>query len=82
MLDPSTSTRATTPSSASGSLINLRDLDEQRLAIRNMARQTKSGGLLILAEGFTEGFYALNALRTEVGLPDVTPARSTSLLGH
>ena len=35
-------------------MINLRDLDEQRLAIRNMARQTKSGGLLILAEGFTE----------------------------
>ena len=54
VLDPSTSTRATTPSSASGSLINLRDLDEQRLAIRKYARQTKSGGLLILAEGFTE----------------------------
>lgn len=55
-------------------LINLRDLDEQKLAIRNMAKLTKQGGRLILAEGFTEGFDALNTLRVEVGLPRLTPA--------
>lgn len=55
-------------------LINLADLDQQKLALRNMTEATKSGGLLILAEGFTEGFDALNALRSEIGLSPVQPA--------
>jgi ubiquinone/menaquinone biosynthesis C-methylase UbiE len=55
-------------------LINLRDLDQQLLALRNMAALTKAGGLLVLAEGFTEGFLELNELRRKVGLPPLTPA--------
>ena len=55
-------------------LINLRDLEQQQLATRNLAALTKSGGRLILAEGFTEGFEGLNDLRAQVGLPAITPA--------
>lgn len=55
-------------------LINLRNLEEQQRAIRNLAVMTKPGGRLILAEGFTEGFAGLNALREQVGLPSLTPA--------
>lgn len=55
-------------------LINLADLEQQQVAIRNMAALTKRGGRLILAEGFTEGFDGLNDLRGQVGLPPVTPA--------
>ena len=59
-------------------LINLRDLDEQQRAIRSLASHTRSGGRLILAEGFTDGFDALNELRDKVGLPPITPASINS----
>ena len=55
-------------------LINLADLQEQKLALRNMTDATTSGGLLILAEGYTEGFAELSRIRTEAGLSPVTPA--------
>lgn len=55
-------------------LINLAGLQEQKLALRNMTDATKRGGLLILAEGYTEGFDALSKLRTDAGLEPVTPA--------
>jgi ubiquinone/menaquinone biosynthesis C-methylase UbiE len=55
-------------------LINLANLEQQKTAVRNLAGLTKKGGLLILAEGFTDGFDALNALRSEVDLPDIEPA--------
>jgi SAM-dependent methyltransferase len=55
-------------------LINLADLEQQQLAIRNLAELTKPGGLLILAEGFTDGFEQLNELREAVGLPPIDPA--------
>lgn len=55
-------------------LINLADLEQQRLAVRNLAKLTAPGGLLILAEGFTDGFENLNELRAKVGLPEITPA--------
>lgn len=55
-------------------LINLRDLEQQLIAIRNLAALTKRGGRLILAEGFTEGFEGLNDLRRQVGLPKIKPA--------
>jgi SAM-dependent methyltransferase len=55
-------------------LINLADLAQQQLAIRNMAALTQAGGLLILAEGYTNGFDALSALRERVGLPALEPA--------
>lgn len=55
-------------------LINLRDLSEQHTALRNLQRVVRPGGLLIVAEGFLEGFAELNRLRHEVGLPDLIPA--------
>lgn len=55
-------------------LINLRDFGQQQIGVRNLAALTKPGGMLILAEGFTDGFDALNALREQVGLPPIVPA--------
>ena len=55
-------------------LINLAGLDQQKLALENMSAATRTGGLLILAEGFTEGFDALNELRGQVGLSPIIPA--------
>jgi len=56
-------------------LINLPDTKAQLLAVENMARFLRRGGVLLLAEGFTEGFAELSALREKVGLPPVTPAK-------
>jgi SAM-dependent methyltransferase len=56
-------------------LINLRSLDEQRRAVRNLVKLVRPGGILILVEGFTEGFKALTALREQVNLPPVEPAK-------
>lgn len=55
-------------------LINLADLDQQRIALQNMTRLLADGGRLILAEGYTDGFDGLNAVRTAAGLPPVEPA--------
>ena len=55
-------------------LINLAGLAEQLAAIRSMAALTRPGGLLILAEGFVDGFDALNGLRRDVELPPLEPA--------
>jgi ubiquinone/menaquinone biosynthesis C-methylase UbiE len=56
-------------------LINLRNLDEQRRALSNIARLVRANGLLILVEGFTEGFAALSDLRRQVDLPPLEPAK-------
>lgn len=56
-------------------LINLADLEQQKRAVTNLAAQTKPGGMLILAEGFTDGFDGLNELRAKVDLPPIEPAR-------
>lgn len=56
-------------------LINLKDLAEQKLALRNLHGCLKDGGTLVLAEGFTDGFAALNGLREKVGLGALTPAK-------
>ena len=56
-------------------LINLANLEEQRLAFRNMASVIRPGGLLILAEGFRDGFIELSGLRLRMGLPAIEPAR-------
>jgi SAM-dependent methyltransferase len=55
-------------------LINLRDRGEQAAALGNIARWLKPGGRLILVEGFTDGFDALNELRRKCDLPDLVPA--------
>ncbi len=55
-------------------LINLRNLDEQRTALRNLVDLLGPHGRLILVEGFASGFVALNRLRFRVGLPALEPA--------
>jgi SAM-dependent methyltransferase len=55
-------------------LINLRNAEEQRIALNNMAGWLKPGGRLVLVEGFTDGFIVLNELRRKCGLPDLAPA--------
>jgi SAM-dependent methyltransferase len=56
-------------------LINLADLQQQRLAIKNMVSWVRPRGLLILVEGYREGFLELSRLRQRVGLPPVQPAK-------
>lgn len=55
-------------------LINLPDTAAQKLALANIARRVRSDGLLLLAEGFREGFKELSDLRAEVGMPPITPS--------
>lgn len=55
-------------------LINLRDLEEQRRALRNLVPLLAQAGRLILVEGFTDGFASLNGLRAKVSLPPLEPA--------
>lgn len=55
-------------------LINLRNIDEQILALENMARWLKPGGTLILVEGFRDGFDVLNQLRADCHMPPLVPA--------
>jgi SAM-dependent methyltransferase len=56
-------------------LINLRNQEEQYLALKNLIPQVKEGGLLILVEGFEEGFTTLSELRKAVALPPIEPAK-------
>lgn len=56
-------------------LINLPDTPAQVLAVENMAKFTRPDGVLLLAEGFIEGFSALSELRQTVGLPPIVPAK-------
>jgi SAM-dependent methyltransferase len=55
-------------------LINLRNLEEQQRALRNLVPLLAHAGRLILVEGFTDGFASLNALRAKVSLPPLEPA--------
>ena len=55
-------------------LINLRNWDEQRVAVENMSAAIHPGGKLILVEGYSEGFQAINHLRNRVGLGPLEPA--------
>jgi len=56
-------------------LINLRSVEEQRVAIRNLVSLLGPDGRLILVEGFSDGFSSLNELRAKVSLPPLEPAR-------
>jgi len=56
-------------------LINLQNLEQQKMAIHNLIPFVKSHGLFILAEGFTEGFTSLTQLRQNIGLPPMEPAK-------
>lgn len=55
-------------------LINLRDLEEQKTAVRNIAKMLRTGGRLILIEGYRDGFDAINETRQAIGLEKADPA--------
>lgn len=55
-------------------LINLRNLEEQIVAVQNIAAMLRPGGRLILVEGYKDGFETLNELRQQVGIPAMKPA--------
>jgi len=55
-------------------LINLRDLEQQRSAVTNMATWLEPGGKLLLVEGYSDGFTELSRLREKAGLPAIVPA--------
>jgi ubiquinone/menaquinone biosynthesis C-methylase UbiE len=55
-------------------LINLQSLEEQAQALRSMAKSLKTGGKLILVEGYKDGFEQLSSLREKAGLQPLTPA--------
>jgi SAM-dependent methyltransferase len=55
-------------------LINLKNLNEQIKAINNIKRFIRPGGILILAEGFRNGFEYLDRMRTKLGLGSLVPA--------
>lgn len=56
-------------------LINLVDLEEQIRAFENIKNSVKTGGRIILVEGFTDGFDALSEIRVRCGMPPLTPAK-------
>ena len=56
-------------------LINLRDMEEQERAIRNLANALKPGGRLLLVVGCTHGFESLSAVRQSVGMSPLQPAQ-------
>jgi len=59
-------------------LINLADLAAQRASIENLFSWARPGGLVILIEGFADGFDALGELRRSLGLPTLVPASINS----
>lgn len=56
-------------------LINLRNLQEQICAVKNLARFVAKDGTLLLLEGFKEGFENLTDMRRKLGLSDIEPAK-------
>ncbi|MBN2642656.1 MAG: class I SAM-dependent methyltransferase [Victivallales bacterium] len=55
-------------------LINLKDLESQKKAIANLHKSLEKGGMLLLIEGYKDGFDALSELRQSIGLTPLTPA--------
>ena len=55
-------------------LMNLRDFDEQMVALLNIAGMLRPGGRLILIEGLRDGFEALTQFRQSIGLTPIIPA--------
>lgn len=55
-------------------IINLLDWNDQKEALRRMAKALKKGGRLLLLEAYKDGLEQLNRARHEVGLPAVPPA--------
>lgn len=56
-------------------LINLSDLNQQLKALANMRNLLKPGGVLILLEGFLDGFENLSQLRKKIGMNPINPSK-------
>lgn len=74
VLDPKVETASYDVAICVRVLINLQNLQEQAQAVRSMAKSLKTGGKLILVEGYQEGFEELSALREKAGLQPLKPA--------
>ncbi|TME49436.1 MAG: class I SAM-dependent methyltransferase [Chloroflexi bacterium] len=59
-------------------LINLADLEEQRLAFRSMAAATRPGGLLILVEGYRDGSPVCSRTSSRYGTGSISAAMTSS----
>jgi ubiquinone/menaquinone biosynthesis C-methylase UbiE len=55
-------------------LINLADFEQQKQALKNLLSWVKPGGKLLLLEGFKEGFEALNKVRIDANMKELSPA--------
>jgi ubiquinone/menaquinone biosynthesis C-methylase UbiE len=55
-------------------IINLLDWNDQKEALRRMARALRKGGRLLLLEAYKDGLETLNRARQELGLPAIPPA--------
>jgi len=55
-------------------LINLHNFEEQKQAIKNISQHIKTGGKLLLVEGFKDGFAELSEARKQIGLSRLKPA--------
>lgn len=55
-------------------IINLLNWEDQKKALKNMARALKKGGRLLLLEAFEDGLEELNRARQDVGLEPNAPA--------
>lgn len=55
-------------------LINLQSLAEQKIALKNLLSWVKPGGVLILVEGFIDGFDEINKIREAANIDLVKPA--------
>lgn len=55
-------------------LINILNMEEQKKAIREIARILKPCGYYLMIEGFTDGLENNNKARREMGLEDINPA--------
>lgn len=55
-------------------IINLLSWEDQKKALKNMARALKKGGKLVLLEACKDGLEELNRARQEIGLSIIPPA--------
>lgn len=53
-------------------LINIRDWEEQKIALSEVARVLKPGGIYIMIECFTDGHQNYNKARVELGLSEIS----------